>query len=160
MTDSYREQIEMLYTTMYRKLYLYANIILKNHALSEEAVQEVFQIACSKPNSLFRSKNPEGWLVITLKNVISNTLRSRASAEKLLNDYIKYEATQLLQTENLLDISLLYEDLAKTEEYQLIKEMILDGKSHLEMAQERGISVTACKKRVQRAKSVLKDKIK
>jgi len=35
-----------------------------------------------------------------------------------------------------------------------------DGRSHLEMANARGITVSACKKRVQRAKEKLKNKIK
>ena len=50
--------------------------------------------------------------------------------------------------------------MSDLEEFQLLKEMAVDGKSHLEMAQARGISVNACKKRVQRAKEVLQKKIK
>ena len=40
-----------------------------------------------------------------------------------------------------------------------IKEMAIDGRSHLEMATARGITVAACKKRVQRAKETLQKKL-
>jgi len=38
--------------------------------------------------------------------------------------------------------------------------MAVNGRSHKEMAESRGISVNACKKRVQRAKEVLRKKIR
>ena len=44
----------------------------------------------------------------------------------------------------------------KLEKFQLLKEMSIEGKSHLEMAQKHDISVAACKKRVQQAKEFLK----
>ena len=53
----------------------------------------------------------------------------------------------------------MYGKVAQLEEFQLLKEMAVDGLSHLEMAQKRGISVDACKKRVQRAKKFLQKKI-
>ena len=58
-----------------------------------------------------------------------------------------------------MSLDITYGPLAQTEEFQLLKEMAVDRKSHLEMAQKRGISVAACKKRVQRAKEFLKKKI-
>ena len=71
------EEIKRLYLEMYSKLFDYAFSFLKNESLAEEAVQNTFQIACQKPEKVCNSPNPQGWLVITLKNVISNTVKSR-----------------------------------------------------------------------------------
>lgn len=159
MDAKYSHAIEELYINMYKRLFIYAKCILKNDALAEEAVQETFRIACMKPEAVCNSENPKGWLIITLKNVISNTCRRRATADRILLDYISAKIDQLSISEDQIDFSLLYQNVADLEEFQLIKEMVLEGKSHLEMAQARGISVEACRKRVQRAKDVLKRRI-
>lgn len=159
MTPIYNRRIEELYLKMYNRLFIFADNALKNPALAEEAVQETFRIACMKPESLCNSPNPEGWLVNTMKNVICNIRRERASMDRVLSAYIFSKAKELSASEDQLDFSLLYQNIAGMEEYKLLKEMVLDGKSHLEMAKARGISVEACKKRVQRAKEKLKKKI-
>ena len=61
---------------------------------------------------------------------------------------------------NDIDLDILYKDLASSGEYVLIKELVLEQKSIQEMAESRGISVAACKKRVQRAKQVLRKRLK
>ena len=53
-----------------------------------------------------------------------------------------------------------YDDIADTEEFKLLKEMAIDGRSYLEMADSRNISIDACRKRVQRAKETLRKKIR
>ena len=80
MTDKQSEQIERLYFELFAQMTAYAGSVLKNRALAEEAVQETFRIACMKPESLCASPNPKGWLLLTLKNVLHNTVRSVASA--------------------------------------------------------------------------------
>ena len=57
-------------------------------------------------------------------------------------------------------MNILYQDIADTEEFKLLFEMAVEGKSHKEMAEARGITVDACKKRVQRAREKLLKKIK
>jgi RNA polymerase sigma-70 factor (ECF subfamily) len=63
-------------------------------------------------------------------------------------------------SEDRLPLHLLYEDVVHTEEFILLSEMALEGKSHKEMAAARGITVNTCKKRVQRAREMLQKKIK
>ena len=58
-----------------------------------------------------------------------------------------------------VDLDVLYKDLASTEEYILIKEMVFEQKSIRELAESRGISIDACKKRVQRAKQLLRKQL-
>lgn len=159
MTAEQRKSIEALYIELYDRLMAYARSSLENESLAEEAIQDTFRIACMKPDVLLTSPNPKGWLVLTLKNTIQNTRRSRANAGKLLVAYAAVQGDEVAISEDKLRLEVTYGNLASSEEFKLIKEMAVDGKSHLEMAQARGISVEACKKRVQRAKEFLRRKI-
>jgi len=85
--------------------------------------------------------------------------RRREHARQVLSGYLVKQQEDGTYSEDKLCLQLMYEDLAYTEEFKLLKEMVIDGKSHLEMAKARGITVNACKKRVQRAKEILRRKI-
>lgn len=159
MTHEERGQIEELYINMYDLLVSYALSTLENEALAEEAVQETFRTACIKPAALLSSPNPKGWLVNTLKNTIANQKRSRDTAARVLAGYMSSMDPELIISQDKVRLEILYENVAGSDEFQLLKEMAIEGRSHLEMAEKRGISVNACKKRVQRAKEFLKKKI-
>lgn len=159
MNARYSTEIERLYLQMYNLLFEYASSSLSNNSLAEEMVQETFRIACQKPEALCTSQNPEGWLVNTLKNVIANMERSRATANRILKDYFALQMDKIAKSDDHVGIEILYDDIAELDEFKLLKEMAIDGRSHLEMAQSRGISVEACRKRVQRAKEILRNKI-
>ena len=160
MNSEYSEKIEQLYLEMYDMLITYARCSFEEESLAEEAVQETFQIACQKPDKLCESVNPKGWLVNTLKFTIRNMKRGRECARQILSSYLITQNECIAFSEDKLSLQLLYEDISYTEEFKLIKEMAIDGRSHLEMAKARGISVSACKKRVQRAKEILQKKTK
>ena len=160
MNEEQRKQIGELYLEMYAMLMAYAQAALAQDSLAEEAVQETFRIACEKVAVLLSSPNPRGWLVNTLKFSISNIKSKRRAAQRLMEEY--QEAVQLHTrafTEDIVPVEMLYEDLSHTEEFQLLTELAIEGKSHKEMAESRGISVSTCKKRVQRAKEYLKKKL-
>ena len=159
MTVDNKLKIEELYFEMFEKLKIYACCSLDNEALAEEAVQETFRIACQKPEQLCESVNPKGWLVQTLKYTISNIKSNRAAAKRIVEKYLMTQIKDFSLSEDRLDLHILYEDVADTEEFKLLVEMAIEGRSHLEMATSRGISVSACKKRVQRAKEALRKKI-
>ena len=159
MTAEQSTQIEELYLQMFNGMMAYARSSLPEEGLAEEAVQETFRIACQKPDALCNSQNPKGWLIKTLKFTIQNMKRSRESARLLLSDYLVAQIDKAGFSEDKIGLEVLYGNVSDMEEFQLLKEMAVDGKSHLEMSQARGISVSACKKRVQRAKEVLEKKL-
>ena len=158
MTSDQRKRIEEFYLEMYNRLFIYARSALDNESLAEEAIQETFRIVCMKPEDLLSSPNPKGWIVNTLKYTIQNMKRSRDKANVLLTQYLAANSSVAF-SEDRIRLEVTYENVARSEEFSLIKEMAVDGRSHLEMAQSRGISVAACKKRVQRAKEFLRRKI-
>ena len=159
MKPEFSNKIEQLYLEMYDMLFTYASNTFQEESLAEEAVQETFHTACRKAERLCSSQNPKGWLVQTLKFTIQNMRRSRENARQLLSDYLVDQQEKWAASEDNLDLLLLYEDLSRSEEFRLVKELAINGRSLPEMAQDRGISVSACKKRVQRAKEVLRKKM-
>ena len=80
-------------------------------------------------------------------------------ARRILLDYFASNAKDISISDDRVGLEILYDDVADSEEFKLLKEMALDGKSYLEMAQARGISVATCRKRMQRAKEILRKKI-
>lgn len=160
MNTAQSELIEKLFLEMYDMLKSYALSVLKEESLAEEAVQETFQIACQRPEKLFESPNPNGWLVNTLKNTLRNIKQNRVAAQRILSRYLSTQTDVIAFSEDKVSLEVLYQNVADLEEFKLIKEMAIDGRSHLEMANARGISVVACKKRMQRAKETLQKKLK
>lgn len=154
MDPAEQEKIEKLYLEMYDMMMLYASSCLLAEELAEEAVQETFRIACQRRDKLMESANPKGWLVMTLRNVVRNgnkrILRERQCRRDGFFDGFRFPQEESLPLETL------YADVADTEEFHLVMESELEGKTHAEMAQERGITVAACKKRLQRAKERLR----
>lgn len=159
MDTSQREQVEKLYFDMFQILKAYARSSLKRDSLAEEAVQETFSIACKNPEKLLNSDNPRGWLLVTLKNTIRNMMRNRISTHKILSVYLQTFGRELPDPEHIANLKLLYGDVADTEEFRLLVELAVVGRSHEEMAGDRGITISACKKRVQRAKKILQKNI-
>lgn len=160
MNAEQKRIIEALYLELYDKLMVYARLSLDSEPLAEEAVQEAFHIACQKPESVCGSVNPQGWMVNTLKNTIRNMKKSRATARRIVETYMMTQLREVSVTEDRVHLNVLYENVADTEEFRLLSEMAVEGRSHEEMARSRGITVSACKKRVQRAKEALQRKIK
>ena len=160
MKARYRLEIERLYLQLYPLLFEYARSSLSSDSLAEEAVQDTFRIACQKPEAMINSPNPEGWIMNTLKNVLKNTIRNQNISRRILLDYFASNINDITVTNDRVGLEILYEDVADLEEFKMVKAMALEGKSYLEMSQEFGISMAACRKRMQRARETLRKKIK
>lgn len=160
MTNEQRRTIDRLYTEKHDFLVTYAWGSLKNISLAEEAVQETFAIACEKPAQLCNSPNPGGWLMNTLKNVIHNMERRRMAAEKVVIDTLGDKLDILPTPGTHLDLKLLYGDIAGTEDFRIMMALGPEGMSMTEVAEELGISVSAAKKRAERARKNLQRKLK
>ena len=160
------EFVSRYYREMYQQLMVYARSALSNPSLAEEAVQDTFRIACAKIDDFMSSPNPQGWLVLALRNVIRNLRRELASLNKIvvssmsIDDelFINSNAVRPNNSERVEDseLDILYSDLLSPDEYKLLKLIAIHKYSMLEASQELGISVEACKKRVQRAKEKLR----
>ena len=153
------EQIAKLYYEMYSRMFAYATCILRDRELAEEAVQDAFCILCVKADEAFQRENPNGWLMRVLQNVIRNMNRQRAAMNRLIMRALQVENLEEMLVYDEGDMDLLYGDLAARADFQLLKRIVLDGYTMLEAEEEYGITVEVCKKRVQRIKKTLKEKL-
>lgn len=149
-----------LYREMYRRMFTYAFSVLQNSDLAEEAVQDTFCILCTKADEAFQKENPNGWLMRALQNVMRNMKRQRAAMNRLIMTSLQLENLEEILVYDKEDIDILYGDISGHSDFQLLKLVVLSNYSMLEAAEEFGISVEACKKRVQRIKKLLRKKFK
>ena len=156
MKPEEKEFIDQLYFEMYESLVSYAYSSLQDLHRSEELAQEVFVSAVQKSESLLSSSNPRGWLYKTMWHMLQNNGRTTAHQMKLIADYLAVNGTEITMTVDKISLKLQYGKLAETEEFKLIYDMAVLGKTHEEMARERGISINTCKKRAERAKKFLR----
>ncbi len=156
--EPWQSDLEQMYREMYPTLYAYALRILKDRALAEEAVQDTFCIACAKREQALSNPKPRGWLMLTLKHVMQNMLRTQRKLQRLL--FLTAGEEQPTDAPELLDVDVLFGDVSDSEDFRLLKRLALEQYTIAELAQDLGISVEACKKRVQRARKRLQKKLK
>ena len=157
-SEPWQSDLEQMYREMYPTLYAYALRILKDHALAEEAIQDTFCIACAKREQALSNPKTRGWLMLTLKHVMQNMLRAQRKVQRLL--FLTAGEEQPAEAPELLDVDVLFGDVSDSEDFRLLKRIALDQCTVVELAQDLGISVEACKKRVQRARKRLQKKLK
>ena len=158
-SEPWQSDLEQMYREVYQTIYAYALRILKDHALAEEAIQDTFCIACAKREQALSNPKPRGWLMLTLKHVMQNMLRSQRKLQRLLF-LAAGEEQPTMEAPELLDVDVLFSDLSDSEDFRLLKRIALEQCTIVELAQDLGISVEACKKRVQRARKRLQKKLK
>lgn len=147
---------EALYLELYHKLLSYAARGLEgNLDLAEEAVQDTFRIFWAKYDQAASSPNVRGWIMQTLKGEILNIRRTRARMANLVAQLSAAPQVEAVaRDEHGLDVE--YGDLREDPDYQLLKEFALEQRTVKELAQSRGITIAACKKRLERARKRLK----
>lgn len=155
--EPWEKALEKLYKEMYPALHVYAMRILEDSALGEEAVQDAFCIACAKREQFLSSQNPQGWIMLTLKHVMQNMQRSQAKLKRITS--LDEEECPAAESSELISVDLLFGDVSESEDFLLIKRIALDRYTIVELAEELGVSVEACKKRVQRARKRLQRKL-
>ncbi len=74
-----------------------------------------------------------------------------------MNRYYRNSSDNLMRTDTLSP-DVLYQDISETEDYKLLCD-VADGFLQSDIAKANGLSLSACKKRIQRARERLKKKI-
>lgn len=167
MLPSQNKFIQKLYKRNFSKLKAYAEAQLENPALAEELVQDTFHEASRKINDVIRHDSPDGWLMRTLQNKLKNY--RRAAAKELVcllslddgtlvataampsAEDIVVERSELLRAQETI------ESVLSADEQYILRRIIFDGASHLDVAKELGISVWASQKRLERIRDKLSE---
>ena len=155
MMPDKNELVERLYRLHFKKLFIYANAVLRDPEQAKDVVQDTFHEALRRIDVFAKHENPGGWLMNTLKNKLKENERTRRrDLLRLLSLDADFPDESNLpeelvaaqpepQEESVIEK---VERVLTPEEYQLLKRLVFDRASHLEVAQEFGISVYASQK--------------
>ena len=146
--NSKKKYIEQMYMENYDDMLRYASIALDNSDLAQDAVQESFLIAQARADKFMASPEPRGWLFNVLKNVIGNMYKQQ---KKLVS--VNQAMTETRDHRELEPgFGTKYKGLISDEELQMLIGVYCCGCSYAEIAERLGITLSACKKRIQRAR--------
>lgn len=152
LTERYHEKRKFLLE--------YAESSLHNYALSEEAVQQTFEIACRKIDDFCNSPNPDGWLTKTMSLVIRNMEKRQRAERRVIAITDDYRPDLVAAPEVPLPLRVTYGSLVDTPQFRLVYESEVLGRTYKEIAKDLGISENTCKKRAERARDYLRRKLK
>lgn len=159
--------LEDLYRTYFLMLRKYASCALESPDLAEEVVQDAFHEAVQHIDKLMIHPNPGGWLKLTVKNKIAH---ARRDMNRYMIRFVSLDAWDTYgngipsvedrlpqQTESLLQV--IRENLTE-EEWALLRRITLEKASYKTVAEELGLTVWTCQKRVQRIREKLRQCMK
>ena len=160
MTAEQNQFLSERYHEKRKFLLEYAESSLHNYALSEEAVQQTFEIACRKIDDFCNSPNPDGWLTKTLSFVVRNIESRQRSERHVIAMTDEYRPDLVAAPEVPLPLRVTYGSLVDTPQFRLLYETEVLGYTLAEIAEELDISEAACKKRAERARIFLQKKLR
>lgn len=160
MTEEQNQFLAEKYYKQRKFLLEYAESSLHNYALSEEAVQQTFEVACRRIDEFYNSPNPEAWLTKTLSLVLRNMERNLQVERRLFPAVNEYRPDLVAAPTDSKSLHLAYGNLADTPHFQILYESEVLGRSLVDIAKELGISPETCRKRAQRARAYLKKRFK
>ena len=77
MMPDKNELVERLYRLHFKKLFIYANAVLRDPEQAKDVVQDTFHEALRCIDVVAKHENPGGWLMKVIKNKIKECERSR-----------------------------------------------------------------------------------
>lgn len=160
MTPSGNELIEALFREYYSLLLRYAIISLQNADLAQDVVQDVFHEALKHQETLATHDNPGGWLMQTLKNKLRECKRQLSrmrimfqSLEELPNCSLLNEDREVGEgVDKVMDR---IKHHLSEDEFYLLRRIVFDEASHLEVSKELNITVWTSQKRLTRIRDKL-----
>ncbi|MCI8539819.1 MAG: sigma-70 family RNA polymerase sigma factor [Oscillospiraceae bacterium] len=154
-----------LYQKQYKKMLLYASAILSGPSQADEAVQDAFAEAWIHIDKLLDYEKPEWWLQKAVKHKAFHILQERANDMRRLVALDNSTEQKLPAAPDLFE-AVEAESREKTsqkivraltsEEYALLRRIALDRASYRTAAEENGLSIGACYKKIQRIRQKLK----
>lgn len=153
---------EAFYKEHFRELKARAYSHTHDWDRAQYVVQDAFYIAVSKADVFMNSPNPLGWMKRTVDYVAKNEVRARKRQLQLfmsMEEVWKEPAVEDPYHKEEFGILDQCETLLSPQDLKLLKRIVLDKVSYLEAADELGITMWACRKRVQRMTKGLREKL-
>ncbi|MDR0839248.1 MAG: sigma-70 family RNA polymerase sigma factor [Oscillospiraceae bacterium] len=141
--------LEELFLSMYKQLLKYAYSRIGNYHRAEELAMDAFLLAREKLPDVMESRNPEGWLMKTLKNLIMHEFRTRKLIHKLFADMPEFTEPAAREDDGGFELL----DALTPEDRGLLYAAYVEGRPMGEIAKDLGIGYSACVKRMQKARA-------
>ena len=154
--------LEDLYREMFDPLWRYAVSYLNDPDQAAEVVQDTFHEAVRHIDTIMHHENPKGWLKVVLKNKILHAYRSynmyilrflSLDTDVTNKDSILSSETSLYRSEDILRE---IKSALSQEEWDLLRMIALEKRTYKTVAEELGVNIWTCQKRVQRIREKLK----
>jgi len=139
--------IRGLYKNQYERMLRIAYRMLGDLNQAQDIVQDVFLQALFHQDQLIEHPNPEGWLIVTLRNLIQNERRKLESHPKVSIDDI----IDLSDKETEIPLDAVLPLALPLEDRNILIWRFEQGLSYQEIANYLGISESGCRSRVSRA---------
>ena len=164
MAPEQEQFFNSFYSEQFSKLVVHAYRFTKDWHLAKDVVQDSFGklLDPNKMAQFLASENRIGWMKNMVKNTARNAVRSRNRQIKWLISYEElFEEPASADHYPIEDDDILGQRVRclKKEELLLLKRIALDKVSYVEVAEELGISMWACYKRVQKIKNKLRGEL-
>ena len=160
MTAEQDQFFTAIYLERRKSLLEYAESNLHNHALAEEAVQQAFEIACRKIEDFQSSPNPKGWIFNAVRFVVCNVASRQRTEHRVIAMVDEYRPDLVAAPAEPLPLRVHLGDLVDSPQFRIVYEMEIVGRTLAEIAADLGIREDACKKRAERARKHLQNKLK
>jgi RNA polymerase sigma-70 factor (ECF subfamily) len=155
--NSRKEFLKQLYMKQSKGMFRYANSIMRDNYLAEDAVQETFAVAWEKIESLVGMDSPVGWLFGTLKNIMKKNTAEMYKFQKLLLSLDGYNGIDQAVTDDI-DPTILYEGIISSEEYSILEKLYIHGYTYKELASEMKVPLSTVGMKAKRAREKFRKK--
>lgn len=160
MEPDNRAMFESYYRKYYSRIVIHAYRFLQNWPMANEAAQETFLVAWRRFEVFRSSENQVGWLKVTAKNIALNMMTRALREQKLFISMCEVPENAAAEAGELpVSVELLFQNMMTEDEIHLLKRIVLEKATYLELAKELGVSVWACQKRMQRLLKKLKSSL-
>ncbi|MGM9399102.1 RNA polymerase sigma factor [Flavonifractor plautii] len=106
MMPDKNELVERLYRLHFKKLFIYANAVLRDPEQAKDVVQDTFHEALRRIDVFAKHENPGGWLMNTLKNKLKENERTRRRISSVCSPWMPISRMRVTSRRNLWPRSL------------------------------------------------------
>lgn len=159
LNEAQKTQVEHILHAEQARLQQIAMRLLRDPAIAEEVVQQVFLSACQKSEQMLSSSNHSSWLSRTLYCKVLRVFWERRR-ERGRMEFEDIEQETAYWIDDLLDLHTLYDGVVPYEDLELLRRAYVENEPFRTIADDMGISLGAAKIRASRTKHRLKQEIR
>ena len=152
MSEGYKSTLETIYRSHYDRYIRYTEYIMYTYTgvidKAEDIVHQAFLLALEKEKQ--SSKNPESWLMVTIKYICMNHLKQYRVRQPILESLYNGQPKEAASCSSSVDILLSLEQELPPDDYKILYDYTLNGKSVDELSKETGMTPNNLRVRIYR----------